>query len=228
MDTVGIFSLYWDNGQYLVENQKKVMDHFGIPVQYHHCNGLDHGTWIDLVMKNSTCDIVGIIDIDCIPLNREIVDYSINYAAQNRSFIGTAQCANHIYPYSHICAAAVFYFIHKGVWEDLGRPSFRANHRGDVSEEISHLAEENKVHYKALYPTCFEREPIEGVWRLGNYGYFGIGTVFANSVYHLYQGRYQQNAELFAKRCQEVVDGTFSTEGFFSSIEEYQGRICGG
>jgi len=227
MSTVSVFSMYWDNSQYLVDPHKSVMEHFGIPVQYHHLNGMDHGTWIDLVMRNATTDIVGIVDIDCIPLNREIVDYAISYVDRKKSFIGVAQCANHIYPYSHVCAAPVFYFIHRDAWVNLGMPSFKPNHRGDVGEELSHLAEEYRLPYKALYPTHFEREPIEGVWRLGNYGYFGIGTVFANSIYHLYQGRYQQNADLFVKRCQEVVEGTFSTSGFFSSTDEYQGRICG-
>jgi hypothetical protein len=226
MVNVEIHSLYWDNSECLLEHNKKVMDYFNIPVLYHHLNGAGHGDWIDWVMENSTADVVGILDIDCVPLNKEIVDFSIQYAYKNKSFIGLAQCANHIFPYSHICGAAVFYFINRQFWIDLGKPSFRETQRGDVSEEISYLAEERKIPYKALYPTYFEREPIEGVWRLGNYGYFGIGTVFSNSVYHLYQGRYQQNIDLFAKRCQEIVDGTFKTDGMFSSTDEYTGKIC--
>lgn len=223
---VEIHSLYWDNAEYLVDSHKKVMNHFNIPVNYHHINGADHGSWIDMVMESSTADIVGILDIDCIPLNKDIIPKSIEYVSNTKSFIGLAQCANHIFPYSHICAAAVFYFIYRDIWLRLGKPSFKSNHRGDVSEEISYLAEENKIPYKALYPTCFEREPVEGVWRLGNYGYFGIGTVFENSVYHLYQCRYQQNKDLFAKRCEDVINGTFSTDGFYSSVEEYQGKLC--
>lgn len=225
--SVSIHSLYWDNSEYLVESHKKVMNHFDIPVQYHHINGADHGTWIDWVMNNTTDDIVGIIDIDCVPIKSDTVQKSIEYVIKNKSLIGLAQCANHIYPYSHVCGAAVYYFIDRKFWESLGKPSFRSNHRGDVSEEISWLAEERKIAYKALYPSHFEREPIEGVWRLSNYGYFGIGTVFGNcEVYHLYQGRFQQNQDLFAKRCEEIVAGTFSTNGFYSSTEEYQGKIC--
>jgi hypothetical protein len=223
---VEIHSLYWDNSEYLLESNKMVMDHFKIPVNYHHLNGVGHGEWIDMVMQNSTADVVGILDIDCVPLNVNIINSSIDYAYKNKSFIGLAQCANHIFPYSHICGAAVFYFIYRDFWLAIGKPSFCANLRGDVSEEISYLAEENKIPYKALYPTYFEREPIEGVWRLGNYGYFGIGTVFSDSVYHLYQGRYKQNADLFSIRCQQIVDGTFNTTGMFKSTDEYQGKIC--
>jgi hypothetical protein len=99
------------------------------------------------------------------------------------------------------------------------------NSRSDVAEEVSYVAEDYMVPYKALYPTHFECEPIEGVWRLSNYGYYGIGTVFANCVYHLYQGRYKQNADLFKKRCDEIVAGTFSTNDMFNSQDIYIGKI---
>ena len=108
----------------------------------------------------------------------------------------------------------------------MGKPSFVENSRSDVAQEVSYVAEDMMVPYKSLYPTHFEREPVEGVWRLGNYGYYGIGTVFANSVYHLFQGRYQQNADLYKIRCQQIVDGTFTTEGMFSALDLYNGRIC--
>lgn len=225
--SVSIHSLYWNNSECFVKSHKKVMDHFEIPVQYHHIDGADHGTWIDWVMLNTKEDIIGIIDIDCVPIKPDTIKRSIDYVINNQSFIGLAQCANHIPPYSHVCGAAVYYFIDRKFWENLGKPSFKHNYRGDVSEEISWLAEERKIPYKALYPSHFEREPIGGVWRLSNYGYFGIGTVFGNcDVYHLYQGRFQQNVDLFVKRCDDIVAGTFSTENMFSSTDEYKGNIC--
>lgn len=222
-----IFTLYWDNSEYLIDSHKKVTNHFNIPVNYHHVNGMQHGKWMDLVLKETKSDIVGFFDPDCVPLNIEIVNYAANYVAKNKTMIGCAQSSNHIFPYNHIFAAPCFFFIYRETWEKLGSPSFLENERSDVAEEVSRRFEENKVPYKALYPTHFEREPIEGVWRLSNYGYFGIGTVFANSVYHLYQGRYKQNAELFAQRCEDIISGKFSTEQFYSSGEEYKGKICG-
>ena len=166
-------------------------------------------------------------DADCVPVNKEIIETSLNYVAKNKSVVGLAQCANHIFPYSHVCAAAVFYFIYRDTWVSLGKPSFRPNVRGDVSEEISWLLEENRIPYKAIYPTHFEREPVEGVWRLGNYGYFGIGTVFGNNdIYHLYQGRLNNNTELFKQRCDDIIAGTFNTTGMFSCTSEYEGNIC--
>jgi hypothetical protein len=215
---IDIHTLYWNNGEYLIKSQKKVMDHFQIPVIYHNLDDYPHGKWMDEVLENSTSDIVGFFDNDCVPLNRQIVDYAINYVATNKTFIGTAQVSNHIAPYSHIFAAPCFFFICREAWIQLGKPSFSENTRSDVAEEVSYRAEEHKLSYKALYPTHFERESTEGIWKLSNYGYFGIGTVFANSIYHLYQGRFKQNADLFAKRCQEIIDGTFTTNGMRNSI----------
>ena len=70
-----------------------------------------------------------------------------------------------------------------------------------------------------MYPTHFERSPIEGLWALSNYGYYGIGTHFVGGIYHLYQGRYNTNIELFEKRCQDVIDGTFTTDGMHNSLD---------
>ena len=181
--------------------------------------GLNH------ILENSKSDVIGFIENDCIPLNREIVEYAINYVQQSGTFIGAAQVANHIPPFNHIYAAPCFYFISREFWNSLGKPSFTETARSDVGEEISRIADERKITYKAIYPTHFERAPEEGIWKLGNYGYYGIGTVFGNNIYHLYQGRYQKNIELFKLRCQEIIDGTFSTNGFNSSTDHYKGKV---
>ena len=215
---VEIHSLYWDNAEYLVDSHKKVMNHFNIPVNYHNINGLRHGIWLDDVMSSEDCDIVGFIEPDCIPLNDKIIKTCIEYVTTTKTMIGTAQCSNHIAPFNHIFVAPSFMFIDRQTWINLGRPSFKETPRGDVAEEISWKMDENKMTYRTLYPKWFEKIPPEGIWNLSNYGYFGIGTVFVNSVYHLFQGRTQENQELFNKRCEEVVSGNFSTSGFTSSI----------
>jgi hypothetical protein len=223
--TVDLRCMYWQNGEYLIDSHKKVTEHLGLKVQYD-LTTIPHGQWMNEVLENSTADVVGFFDNDCVPLNAGIVEYAIAYATATKSFIGTAQASNHIAPRAHIFAAPCFFFIYRDTWVKMGKPSFLENTRSDVAEEVSYVAEDHMVPYKALYPTHFEREPIEGVWRLGNFGYYGIGTVFANSVFHLFQGRYKQNADLFKLRCEEIVNGTFSTDGMFNSIEVYSGKIC--
>lgn len=223
--TVELRCMYWQNGQYLIDSHKKVTEHLELHVEYD-LTTIPHGQWMNEVLENSTADVVGFLDSDCVPLNKGIVDYAVAYATATKAFIGTAQASNHIAPRSHIFAAPCFFFIYRDTWIKMGKPSFLENSRSDVAEEVSYVAEDLMVPYKALYPTHFEREPVEGVWRLGNFGYYGIGTVFANSVYHLFQGRYKQNADLFKLRCDQIVDGTLTTTGMFNSLEVYSGRIC--
>lgn len=222
---ISFHTLYWDNAGALIDSHKKVMDYFKIPINYDNIDKCPHGLWMDEVMKQVNSDIKVFFDSDCVPINTDIINNAIEYVRKNDSFIGIAQASNHIPPKSHIYAAPAFYVISQNCYNRIGT-SFIETQRSDVGEEISYNAERIGQRYRVLYPTHFEREPIEGVWRLGNYGVYGVGTVFANSLYHLYQGRMGSNLELFAQRCNDIIDGTFSTSGMFSATTfDYDGRI---
>ena len=214
---VDFYSLHWDNvNQDMLDAHKRVMSHFDIPMNYHNLNGYNHGDWMQQIINNSTSNVVVVMEPDCIPLNETYMEY-IRYAHRLETFVGIAQVSNHIPPKSHIYAAPGFYAISKKAYNRLGRPSFTETYRSDTAEEISYLAEEMGIKYRALMPTYFEKASSEGYWALSNLGYYGIGTVFDNSMYHLYQSRMAENIELFVKRCDEVIAGTFNTENFISA-----------
>lgn len=219
-------SLHWDNvDKDMLQAHERVMQHFNFPVNYHNVN-MNHGRWMNHVVGESSSDVVVIIEPDCIPLNRNNVLKCIYHAYNYETFVGIAQVSNHIPPKSHIYAAPGFFCIRKSVYDKLGRPSFSETGRSDTAEELCYVAEERGVRYRALLPTHFEREPSEGLWPLGSLGYYGIGTVFDNTVYHLYQSRMAENIELFVKRCEEVTKGTFSTDNFYRSTTfSYEGNI---
>jgi len=211
---VDFYSLHWDNvNQDMLDAHKRVMLHFDIPMNYHNLNGVNHGNWMQQVINTSTSDVIVILEPDCIPLDQSYADY-IRYAHRHETFVGIAQVSNHIPPKSHIYAAPGFYAISKKAYNRLGRPSFTETYRSDTAEEISYLAEEMGIKYRALMPTYFEKASSDGYWSLSNLGYYGIGTVFDNSMYHLYQSRMAENIELFVKRCDEVIAGTFNTKNF--------------
>lgn len=172
-----------------------------------------HGEWMDSVLANSTADIVGFLDIDCVPTNDAIVPASVRHVNETQSFIGIAQASNHIPPKSHIFAAPAFFFIWRETWESLHRPTFSETQYGDVAENVCYAAEVGGVRYRTLFPTHYTRTPDEGTWHLHTYGVFGIGTVFEGGVYHLYQGRFSRNVDLFVQVCRSIVEGRFSTEG---------------
>lgn len=223
---IEINTLHWDNvDQNMLQAHKKVMQHFGLPVNYHNVN-INHGAWMNQVVGESSSDVIVVIEPDCIPLSRNKVLECISYVNKHNTFIGIAQVSNHIPPRSHIYAAPGFFCIRKSVYDELGRPSFSETRRSDTAEEICYLAEERGIKYRALLPTHFEKEPTEGLWPLSNLGYYGIGTVFDNTVYHLYQSRMAQNVDMFVQRCEEVVNGTFTTENFYKSTTfNYDGNI---
>lgn len=222
---VEINTLYWDNTPpEQIQAHEQVTNHFKLPVNYYKEN-TPHGLWMDSVCQNSDSDVIGFLDSDCVPLSRDAVLSAINYVKTFSTFLGIAQVSNHIHPKSHVYAAPAFYFITKQAWKELNT-SFSETRRSDVGEELTYVAENGGRRYRCLYPSYFEREPVEGVWRLGNYGFYGVGTVFGNSCYHLYQGRMGNNLQLFIDRCKEIILGTFSTSGFYSATDfNYKGRI---
>jgi hypothetical protein len=211
-------TLYWDNvPKEFVDAHIDVMDHFGIPMQYFALNA-DHGQWMDAVMINAKSDsIIGFFDIDCVPLAKEKIEKCIDYVIKNDTMLGCAQVSNHFHPATHVFAAPSFLIISKNFWEKLGRPSFTSGEHWDVAEAVSYIVENEGQPYRCLYPDCFEKASYEGVWKLGNYGFFGIGTVFDDTVYHLFQGRTNINSDLFIRRCHEIISGTFSTQDFTKS-----------
>lgn len=219
-DDISFHSFHWDNfSPDILAAHKRVMQHFGIDIQYTQEN-IPHGEWLDRVASQGTSKVIAIIEPDLIPLNVEVILQAAKYVYENDTFLGCAQASNHIYPGSHIFASPAFFFITPSCYEKLGRPSFMPKSgRADVAQELSYRAEELGIRYCTLYPTFFEREPEEGIWALGSYGFYGIGTVFADSVYHLFQSRLTQNVELFVQRCDEVVANSFDTSGFISSTK---------
>ncbi len=223
---VELHAFHWDNfDRNMLAAHQRVMQHLGLEVRYWEEN-IAHGQWLDRVVGQARSKVIGIIEPDLIPLSRQAVQEAADYAWQNDSFIGCAQASNHIHPASHIFASPAFFFITPSAYARLGRPSFMPNKRGDVAEALSFIAERRGIRYRTLFPTCFEREPREGAWPLGSYGLYGVGTVFADRVYHLFQSRYGDNAALFVRRCDELIAGSFSTAGFHDSRAlDFPGRV---
>lgn len=222
-----VHSLHWDNvDPDMLSFHKKIMNHANLAINYHHLNGINHGRWMEWVVKEAKSDVVVFLEPDCIPLNTNFYNY-IRYAFKHKTFVGIAQVSNHIKPKSHIYAAPGFYCISKEAYLKLGQPSFSETSRSDVAEEICYLAEEKGMRYRALMPTCFKRESSEGAWPLGNLGYYGIGTVFDYSIFHLYQSRMAQNIDLFVDVCTKVLHNEkLDFDDFIPSTTfDYQGNI---
>ena len=213
-----IHSLSWPSSDTrLRTEQAAVFQHFQLPIKQHQLKA-DHSSWMDAVLQQTQADVVLFVDNDCVPLSQEAVMEAISWAQRNDSFLGLAQATNHINNGIHVFAAPAFLAIARSAWQKLGCPSCRPTSRGDVAEELSWQAEAQGMIYKAWYPSHFHHPSREGLWRLGNYGTYGIGSVFADRVFHLYQGRFADNVDLFVQVCTSIRNGSFSTEGYRSCI----------
>lgn len=217
---------YPGSNEKFVQAHKNVMKHFNIPVNYVE-KTIQHAEFMEETIRSSDADVVGFLDIDCIPLTKNSINDLVKYVAKNKSIAGNVQATNHLYPMSHLFVAPSCFFIWKDLYKVMGSPTFYPTDQTDVAQYVSHIAEQYGVRPKALYPTHFEDEPEEGVWWLHNYGLYGVGTVFDGKFYHLFQSRFEKNIEMFIKRCDEVIAGTFNTDGMHDSRNfDFTGRIA--
>jgi hypothetical protein len=180
-----IVSLYWDNiDPRVVKAQREVFAHFGFVIDQRERTGLDHGDFLDgYLAEIAEDDVALLMDIDCLPLNREIVERAFAAARAGRIF-GCAQSTGHVDP-DRLFVAPMFMAISRRVWDRLGRPSFRPDSSHDVAQRLNEIAAAAGVEIEMIYPWgC-----IVPKWRLGEIALYGIGTFYRGGVFHLFESR---------------------------------------
>ena len=180
-----IVSLYWDNiDTRVVRAQRDVFAHFGLSIDQRERTGTDHGDFLDAYMAEiGEEDVALLMDIDCFPLNREIVERAFAAGRAGRIF-GCAQSTSHV-DSDRLFVAPMFMAISRRTWEGLGRPSFRPDASHDVAQRLNEVATAAGVGIEMLYPWgC-----IVPKWRLGEIALYGIGTFYRGGVFHLFESR---------------------------------------
>ena len=180
-----IVSLYWDNiDTRVVRAQRDVFAHFGLSIDQRERTGTDHGDFLDAYMAEiGEEDVALLMDIDCFPLNREIVERAFAAGRAGRIF-GCAQSTGHIDP-DRLFVAPMFMTISRRTWDGLGRPSFRPDADNDVAQRLNGVATAAGVEIEMLHPWgC-----IVPKWRLGETALYGIGTFYRGGVFHLFESR---------------------------------------
>ena len=196
-----IVALYWDNiDRRVVEAQRAVFAHFGYEIDQRERTGLDHGDFLDGFMAELGPDDAALLtDIDCFPLNREIVARAFA-AAREGAIFGCAQSTNHIDP-DRLFVAPMFMAISRKTWDALGRPSFRPDAENDVAQRLNDIARERGVKIEMLYPWG----AIVPKWRLGDVGLYGLGTFYRGGVFHLFESRWTPFAFLLFDVAEAVL-----------------------
>ncbi len=180
-----IVALYWDNvDPRIVAAQRDVFAHFGYAIEQRERTGVNHGDFLDGFMAELREDDVALLtDIDCFPLNREIVSQAFAAARAGKIF-GCAQSTNHIDP-DRLFVAPMFMAISQRTWDVLGRPSFTPDAENDVAQKLNEIARAGGVEIEMLNPWA----AIVPKWRLGDIGLYGLGTFYRGGVFHLYESR---------------------------------------
>lgn len=205
---VSIHSLRWENNNpRIVKNQIKVLDHFGLRLNVT-VQTIEHGKWIDQIMNTVNSDIYVFMDGDCVPLSYDAVIESIKFC-ENGYLVGNAQVTNCIKAKHDIYCAPSFLVISRDFYNSIGMPSATLNavRRNDTAQEWTRSAIEREKRLKMWFPSTFQSIPQGGIWRLSGYGYYGIGTIYDNKTYHLFQTRYDKNVDLFEDTCNHIVNG---------------------
>jgi hypothetical protein len=116
--------------------------------------------------------------------------------------------------------------ISKQYYEAIGKPNTVNNHRSDVAQELTRAAVEHEKRIKMYFPTSFQGIPRGGIWRLGGYGYYGIGTIYDNKMYHLYQTRFAKNVDMFVETCNHILTGNLDQiNRQYDSRSEWMGKL---
>ena len=196
-----IVALYWDNiDPRVVEAQRAVFAHFGYSVDQRERTGLNHGDFLDAYMAELGPDDTALLtDIDCFPLNGEVVERAFA-AARSGAILGCAQSSNHIDP-DRLFVAPMFMAISRQTWDKLGRPSFRPDAENDVAQRLHDLACARGVSIERLDPWG----AIVPKWRLGDVGFYGLGTFYRGGVFHLFESRWTPFAFLLFDVAEAVL-----------------------
>ncbi len=155
------------------------------------------------------------LDIDCIPLSTEALEYVFERAEQG-VLIGNVQRSNHLDNNKHIYPAPSCIALTKEMYQKLGKPSWKPTNRSDIGEELCYIAEEKGIEIEMFMPGKYEEIPH---WNTGERKpwdlrdgdpQFGIGTTFVNKdgnemFYHLFQSRLNVFNHLFFLKCASIM-----------------------
>jgi len=209
MSKFELHCLYWDNANpEMVQLHRDCLSYLGVELTYTN-KTVGHGLWLDRLARGRLDDLdaIGFIDIDCLPHSAAAVAAAFDHAIAAGSFIGLAQAANHITPPLPVYAAPAFLVISRDAFRKLGRPNLRSRGRLDVAQDLSRTADARGFPYRVLYPIGFNRSPEGGPWRLGNYGWYGIGTEYNGGFFHLFESRFTTSLDLFRAKAEAIMAG---------------------
>lgn len=196
-----IVSFYHSNlNREIVEYQKKVFDKLGIPLEQVEFSG-SHGNAINDYLDNNQWDVITIFDVDCIPLDVDVVNKAARLV-DDTTIYGNAQVSN-----SKPYAAPSFLTFTRNLYETSTHKRFDGMyHRDDNGNYLeADCAEVFSVENIRRGNKVLLSYPIEAKIHMWKYSgdsdhpafSYGTGTVFDNNTYHNFQIRLGEVQSIF-------------------------------
>ena len=187
-----------------VDLQKKIFNKYGYNIdQINVKNWTTHGGAVNQYLStiDDENEIIVLFDIDCIPLNNNIIHKAVDWCKNNIGIFSLAQKAVKLKdPIIH--AAPAFMVFSIKTYNVLGRPSFETNLRSDCGAEMTHAAREKGVEIRMLYPSHVESPYAQ----LDGPIQFGYGTTYGNEIYHAFESRFRQRDSFFINKCNSIIN----------------------
>jgi hypothetical protein len=203
-------SFYTENLSHIYEDHKKCCDKLGLDVVYYKDKRYNdynevysaHGNFMTSVLQNESDDIIGFLDIDCLPHHKENIEKAYEWVKEYKAFSGNAQSISHTSTRNRLYAAASFLIICKSAWKQLGSPSLtwfdQDNIQVDTAQLLSLRADEIGFPYQLMYPIGYDEDNPEHCFTnlsgitthkrmIGTYGFYGTGTLYP-ATYHYFRG----------------------------------------
>lgn len=206
--------------QYAVTKKYNKSNHDHLVVD---CTGLSHGGAMDWFWRENDVKAewkysnVLFLDVDCIPLSPEAIDFYLAIA-ESGAVVGNIQRSSHIENNQHVFAAPSAVAMSVETYNKIGRPSAEPTPRSDVAEEYTFKAEESGVPVVLYMPLKYDRPPNRFPWEKDTRPFwpladgmpvYGLGTTFGERneagdvelFWHSFQSFHPGSQEKFWERC---------------------------
>jgi len=163
-------------------------------------------------------DVVLFLDIDCIPLCEDAIDFYLDQA-MNGKIVGNIQRTNHLENGQHVFAAPSACAISRETFKKIGAPPAMETARSDVAEEWTWEAEKIGIPVELYMPLRFDRAPHKYDWEKNKDPFweladgmpvYGLGTTFGDKYgkelfWHSYQIFHPGQQEHFWAKCESIL-----------------------
>lgn len=186
----------------IINYQKKVFDKFEVPLLQKEFETHHHDA-IEAFLKNEQWDSVSIIDIDLIPLRKDVFKIAEKIISENPVIYGNAQASN-----SSAYVAPSFLNFTRFIYTKVGYTSFCGgfyeDKEIDVGEGFSITAKQKNIDIQFSFPT----KSLIPLWKCDHgihHFEFGIGTYYDNNTFHCFQVRQPDRQQIFIDECKKLL-----------------------